>query len=265
MIGRSVVVLHDKQEIEPLLRRNAALHIYELGDLDDFHWPYTVWYALRVGDVPTALLLLYVGATTPVLLALSEPEELPLLRELLADSIRLLPNRLYTHLTRGAEAALTDHYVLQSKGLYHKMVLQNRERLLALDTECAVRLSKQDAPELWTLYGLSYPENSFDERMLKTEMYFGVRANGRLVSVAGVHVYSERYRVAALGNIATHPGYRGRGHGTMVTARLCNELLSTIDVIGLNVGGENTAAIRCYERLGSVLPADYHEVGATSR
>ncbi|WP_433017857.1 hypothetical protein [Kribbella sp. CA-294648] len=30
--------LHDRAEIEKILRRDAALHAYELGDLDDFYW-----------------------------------------------------------------------------------------------------------------------------------------------------------------------------------------------------------------------------------
>lgn len=35
--------LHDKAEIAACLRRNAPGHVYELGDLDDFDWPYTTW------------------------------------------------------------------------------------------------------------------------------------------------------------------------------------------------------------------------------
>lgn len=70
------------------------------------------------------------------------------------------------------------------------------------------------------------------------------------MSFAGVHAYAEPHRVAALGTTAAHPAYRGWGHGTTVAARLRNELLSTIDVIGLNAGAENTATVRCHERVG---------------
>ena len=35
------ICLHDQTTIEAVLRRNALLHLYELGDLDDLFWPYT--------------------------------------------------------------------------------------------------------------------------------------------------------------------------------------------------------------------------------
>ena len=40
-----VVCLHDKEEIETFLRRNTFLHLYEMGDLGNFFWQYTTWYA----------------------------------------------------------------------------------------------------------------------------------------------------------------------------------------------------------------------------
>jgi hypothetical protein len=45
----SSVPLHDKATIERVLRRNVYLHLYSIGDLDDFFWPYTVWYATADG------------------------------------------------------------------------------------------------------------------------------------------------------------------------------------------------------------------------
>ncbi len=65
------VCLHDKTAIEPILRRNIYLHLYSIGDLDDFFWPYTSWYVTRdEGDV-RAIALLYAGPT-PTLLALTD-------------------------------------------------------------------------------------------------------------------------------------------------------------------------------------------------
>jgi predicted GNAT family acetyltransferase len=96
--------------------------------------------------------------------------------------------------------------------------------------------------------------------MLETGCYFGVRRAGALVSVAGVHVFSGQYRVAALGNITTHPDFRGQGLATLTTARLCQELLRAgIECVGLNVKADNRSAIACYERLGFARVADYGE------
>ena len=80
-----------------------------------------------------------------------------------------------------------------------------------------------------------------------------------LMSVAGVHVFSRRYRVAALGNIATHPQARGKGLARVVTAKLCQELRGEADHIGLNVKDDNAGAIACYERLGFERCAVYGE------
>jgi predicted GNAT family acetyltransferase len=96
--------------------------------------------------------------------------------------------------------------------------------------------------------------------MLQTGFYFGIRRGRALVSAAGVHVYSRPYKVAALGNIATRPDVRGRGLGTAVTARLCQELLRAgVECIGLNVKADNLGARACYEKLGFVRVADYGE------
>ncbi|MHC4104953.1 MAG: GNAT family N-acetyltransferase, partial [Planctomycetota bacterium] len=103
--------------------------------------------------------------------------------------------------------------------------------------------------EITSFFEKAYPGNFFEPRMLETKQYYGIRQSGALISVAGVHVYSSRYKVAALGNITTHPNYRGKGYGRIVTAQLCKSLLNKIDHIGLNVKSDNKSAIRCYEKL----------------
>ena len=40
----TLVELGDRDAIAAFLRRNAAAHVYELGDLDDFDWPHTRWF-----------------------------------------------------------------------------------------------------------------------------------------------------------------------------------------------------------------------------
>src|SRR5947208_10651053 len=96
--------------------------------------------------------------------------------------------------------------------------------------------------------------------MLETGFYFGIHRGDVLMSVAGVHVFSQRYKVAALGNIATHPDARGQGLATTTTARLCQELLRAgIEHIGLNVRADNRGAIACYEKIGFERVAGYGE------
>jgi ribosomal protein S18 acetylase RimI-like enzyme len=255
------VYLHDKAEIEKYLRQETSLHLYELGDLDDFFWPYTSWIADRQAGQVQALILVYSGGGLPVVVALAG-EEWERLRGLLAAAARqpLLPRRFYSHLSPGFGRVLAvAGYRLEPHGQFLKMELTCQERLESVDTRHVVQLGMGDEAELQALYAQAYPGNSFDPRMLETGCYYGIRREGRLASVAGVHVYSPAYRAAALGNITTHPEYRGQGLGTAVTARLCQALRDQVDWIGLNVRADNVPAVATYTRLGFIPVAEYEE------
>ncbi|MBO4210975.1 GNAT family N-acetyltransferase, partial [Micromonospora echinofusca] len=39
-----VHAVHDRDELATLLSHHPTRHAYELGDLDDLHWPHTTWY-----------------------------------------------------------------------------------------------------------------------------------------------------------------------------------------------------------------------------
>ena len=252
-----VVCLHAQQEIEQVLRRNTFLYLYALGDLDDFFWRYTTWYALK-GQQIEQIVLLYSEPTMPVLLATAE-EPSASLRALLQSMLHLLPRRFYAHLTQSAAEIIASEYRLQSCGIHYKMALLNTTPLTTIDTACVVQLQVSDLPEVEAFYRVSYPGNWFDPRMLETGQYYGIRRNGQFVSIAGVHVYSAQYRVATLGNVVTHPAARGQGLATLVCAKLCRELLHTVEHIGLNVKADNASAIACYKRLGFEQIATYEE------
>ncbi len=252
-----VISLHDTGEIERYLRQHTLIHLYELGDLDDFFWQHTTWYAFKEAEQIQSLLLLYSTINPPVLLAISE--NLPALRNLLQASIHLLPSRFYAHLSGDLSILLATHYRVDSRGLHYKMALVDTSRLETGNTSEVMPLAGADLDELQTLYRVSYPGNSFDPRMLETGHFYGIWRDNMLVSVAGVHVYSPRYSVGVVGNVTTHPAYRGKGLGTAVCARLCQELLQTVEHIGLNVKADNVAAIASYKRLGFEVVGEYEE------
>ena len=253
------ICIHDKNEIETFLRGNVFLNIYSLGDLDDFFWPYTTWYALTDSAGIRSIALIYTGGSLPCLHALAEDDKANYTEELLRCLIPILPRRFHAHLMLGSESILEEYYRLQPFGKHDKMALTDKSILAGIDTSEAEGLSMSNLSEIISLFERAYPGNYFEPRMLETKKYFGIRESGELVGVAGVHVYSTRYRVAALGNITTHPDYRGQGYGRVVTARVCKSLLSEIDHIGLNVKADNTSAIKCYERLGFEVINSYGE------
>ena len=251
------IILRDKRELEAFFRNDVFLHLYSIGDLDDFFWQDTTWHALRNDDGVQAVALLYTGLSLPTLLAFSEQGTA--IGELLQSIVDELPDKLYAHLSPGLEAVLSERYALESHGKHYKMALNDRSLVHDVDCSEVIRLSTADLDELKRFYQESYPENWFDPRMLETEQYFGIRKMGALISVGGIHVYSEKYRVAALGNITTLPSHRNMGHAKLITIRLCQSLCDSIDHIGLNVKADNIAAISCYKALGFEICASYGE------
>lgn len=253
--------LHHKNEILSFLRQNTYLHLYGIGDLDDFFWPYTTWYALKCEESIEAVVLIYSGMTPPVLVALDD--DVSPLRNLLMHLLPMLPMTFYAHLNPGLETTLDQRFALISHGPHYKMALSDASRVTTVDTTQVMSLTPNDYVQASQLYEISYPGHAFDPRMLETGQFIGLRDGDQLISIAGIHVYSEAYRVAALGNITTHPAYRGRGLARTVTAKLCQMLLESVDHIGLNVKADNIAAIKLYQTLGFEVVAPYEEFTVT--
>lgn len=258
----NAIRLHDRAALETFLRRDAALHLYALGDLDDFFWSFTTWHGLEENGALVAVTLLYGASDPPTLLALSGAPFEPM-RELLRRIE--LPRRLYAHVTPACLAPLADRFHVASNGPHLKMAWRDPARLLGIDTSATVALGETDCDEVQAFYDTSHPGNWFEPRMLATGCYRGLREQGQLACVAGVHVYSPRLRVAALGNIATRPESRGRGLATTVTASVCAALQPIVDLIGLNVKADNVSALACYRRLGFEPVAAYEECVLTAR
>jgi predicted GNAT family acetyltransferase len=256
-----IVELRDRGTIADFCRRRPAAHAYELGDLDDFFWPHTRWLGWERDGRLEQLALIYDEPDPPVLLALAE-QPVDGMRQLLRALVADLPASVYAHLSPGVLDALGPRLVPTAPPAQHlKLGLTDPSRLAQHDTVDATLLSSADLAEVERFYADAYPGTWFQSRMLETGRYVGVRRDGRLVCVAGVHVWSPTWRVAALGNVATVPSHRGSGLATGACARLCLVLLDDgIDVISLNVRADNAAAIRAYEKLGFAHAAEYVEV-----
>lgn len=254
-----LVELRDRDEIAALCRRAPAVHAYELGDLDDFFWPHTRWFGWDGGTGVSQLALLYAEHELPVLVALPEPpeEELVVLLEALLPA---LPWRVYAHVGAEGLPALERRFAPAGPPEPHlKMGLTD---LPALGNGDGVAiLEPGELEEVEAFYARAYPGTWFVPRMLETGRYVGIRDGDGLACVAGVHVWSPRWAVAALGNVATRPDVRGRGLAQRACAALCRRLVADgIDTIALNVRSDNGAAIRAYERLGFAAVAEHLEV-----
>jgi ribosomal protein S18 acetylase RimI-like enzyme len=204
--------------------------------------------------VVAALTLLYDAPGLPCLLAL-ERHDVDAARGLLQHVQHELPQPFYAHFSPGLADVLGERG-RERRGPYLKMTLRD---LVDVDMPPVTRLTIADLDPLRELYARAYPGNWFDPRMLETGEYFGERIGGVLVGVAGIHVFSPQYGVAALGNITTDPAYRGQGIARRTTAALCRSLRQQVDTVSLNVAATNEAAIKVYESLGFEHSAPYEE------
>ncbi len=251
-----IEAIEDKGEIEYFLQQDSKLHTYEIGDLEPFFWPKTKWWAARHQGKIAAMALRYQAPTLPALLLL-ERNNLQAATQLLHHVADEIPEGFYAHLSPGLTTTIS-HRLHESRGNYTKMSLQTL-RPTSSEQFQSIALGPEHREELLSLYARSYPQNWFDPSMLATGQYRGVCHQERLVAVAGVHVYSPTYRVAAIGNITTAPEMRGQGLGSLVSSQLCQSLLSKVDTISLNVSSSNQRAIQMYEHLGFVSVASYEE------
>ena len=245
----------DRGRLEPFLRRNTASHLYALADLDDLFFRDTTWWAAVAGDEFRAVALLLRKLRVPILYAVSQPGDAAT-RALLEHLTPNLPPSFFASLGLSLEDVLANGHDFDSQGEHLKYLLEDWSGVEATDVARAQLLGPGERSELEDFFDRDAYDRTesggrfFEPYMIERWPYAGIREHGRLVCAAGVHVYSERFRVAALGNIATRPDYRGRGLAGAATARVCLELRDRVDHIGLNVQAQNAAAIRCYEGLG---------------
>lgn len=121
----------------------------------------------------------------------------------------------------------------------------------------AVSLNASDLPDIeellqqgeWVL---------FLPHALADGHYRGVRENGRLIAMAGTHLASPRFNIAAVGSVFTHPGFRGRGLAEVCSSHVLESIWRAgIRRVVLNVEERKTTARRIYERLGFQTACTY--------
>ncbi|MBN1231642.1 MAG: GNAT family N-acetyltransferase [Anaerolineales bacterium] len=250
--------LHSKPTIEKFLLSQKETSYYLLGDLDEFFWPNTEWYGLGQETNLKTIALIYSGGEQPVLLNFSK--DIPTARSLLRDVITNLPEKFEAHLSPELEQEMLKDFSLVSRGEHFQMVLKDASKVYKIDTGSIKQYTLEETEELSSFYDTCYPGNWFDPRLLKTGQYFCAKnEDGKILSIAGVHVYSPEYKVAALGNITTHPEFRRQGLATLTTAALCKNLLKNIDCIGLSVKADNIPAVKTYQTLGFQVVGSYYE------
>jgi RimJ/RimL family protein N-acetyltransferase len=113
-----------------------------------------------------------------------------------------------------------------------------------------LRLRSSEARAVNRLYNTEGAPTVYSAAHIDGGYYHGVYYDGRLVAVAGTHVVAPEEGVAVVGNVFTHPRYRGRGYGTLATGAATAALLRECRDVVLTVDPKNIPAVRAYWRLG---------------
>jgi len=227
-----------------------------ITNLDDFYFHRCKWAILEEDEIRETVLI-YTGMETPTVLAFGLDDRF---NGFLEDLLPELPDRFYSHYQKNSAGVFRKAFDQQYLGSHLKMKLVSEDYNYFLDDNSNIwRLDISHKKDLLELYERSYPDNYFDDRMLETGRYFGRIMDGDIVCVSGVHVHSDEYGISVLGNITTHPDYRGKGLATAVTAVLVEELRAGGNLVTLNVKKDNYPAIKCYRKLGFEIYCDYEE------
>lgn len=249
----STRVVVDPSELNELFGRDRHLHIYALADLDEPYWSASTWW--RKGDAAFGLVGLPGGEQIIYAVSSADPAgTLALAAELLDE----VPPTLVTGVTGIAgvfEAA--GRSLVWQRG-YNRFHLTDPDQVPARTAE-VVALGPQDSDELLALYAVQPGASFFLPSMLHDETFVGIRDEGRLVAVAGTHVFSRARDVAAIGAVFTHPDHRGGGLGAQVTAGVIDRIGDRVSTIGLNCTVANVAARRIYARMGFTEALGYDE------
>lgn len=153
-----------------------------------------------------------------------------------------------------------ERYFVMMRGATMRRMAVTRESFAPTERESeAVRLRGPDVAAVNRLYSTEGGPTAYQTSHLEDGVYFGVRHDGLLVSIAGTHVVSDAEGVAVVGNVFTRPRHRNKGYSTVATSATTRELLGRCPLVVLTVESGNEPAVNVYERLGYEPECELHE------
>ena len=252
-----VVELVDTTRILAYLETDRLYAAYAVGDLEPALFVHCEWFGAERDGRLQALALHYSGLSFPIMFLMGDADGL---RAIFEDALRI--EQAYFTCRQEHLGVMQDSYNWEPIPMWRMALWPESFRPVAGDS---VSLTRDHAEQLAVLYACG-KGNAFDPKQVPGGAFHGVFENGRLVATAGTHLISPTYGVAAVGNIFTHPDFRGRGYATVVTSAVVTELHGRgIRDIVLNVDQKNETAIRIYERLGFERYCPFFEGDAVRR
>ncbi len=235
--------LTNKARILSYLETDRLYAAYAIGDLEPQLFAQSTWLGAEEASQLHALALYFRGLKPPALFLMGDTNGL---RAVLENA--LCPEQVYLTCRTKHLGMTRDFYVWDETIPMWRMVLEPAS-FQSTRGDC-VRLTPAHSDQLMKLYAFG-GGIGFSTAQVQHGVFFGIFVEQKLVAVAGTHLISPTYNIAAVGNVFTHPNYRERGYGTATINAVVTELLQKgIRDIILNVSQDNAGAIRIYKRLG---------------
>jgi ribosomal protein S18 acetylase RimI-like enzyme len=234
--------VHAPEAIAELLNHDRLFAAYALAQLEPDGFPRSEWWACAAPD-GTAVVCHSRAGLGNATVALGPSEGVAAILSVHPGSNQTFATADPDHLS-----ALEEAYFLAEHRIMWRMHL-TAETFEARGLR-AVRLHGGQVRALNKLYASEGGPTSYRARHVDDGCYYGVIDAGRLVAVAGTHAISPTHSIAVIGNVFTHPQYRGRGLATETTSAVATALLPHCQDVVLSVDPRNAPAVRSYEALG---------------
>ncbi len=259
----------DQAEIAAFLNRDRLYAGYALCDLEEAYFSACHWFLANDDAGEARGLVMEFGRLDPVVLfVMGEPEAVraALEHDLTPTYIQLTAQP--EHLPR-----LEPRYHLRHVRQMLRMTVRQADFQAAREQERAERLTVNDLGELNRIYRMA-AASAFAAYQLEDGIFYGIKVNKRLVATAGTHIISPTQRIVAVGNVFTHPHFRGRGYAQAVTGAVTAEALRGFgpDEPGkpeamaiLNVRADNAPAIHAYTKIGYTSACPFVEAHGSRR
>lgn len=239
-----VRLIRDIDRLQALLEAHRAYAATVFGYLEPRLFSRTLWHVLD-GEEERALFLQTNGSGGASLFCQGDPAGL----EAILRQVGLPRYSYITYEARHHELARR-HFIL--RGLQRLMRMVVDVSTFQPVASRAVPLEPAHLSAANSLYRNAGGVLLSGQHLVEGS-YYGIWEGPKLASIAGTQLLSERYGVAVVANVLTHPQYRNRGLATQCVGALTASLLERVGVVALNVDPENAPAMRAYQRLG------YHE------
>lgn len=232
----------DREAIRRLLLPALPYAAYAVGQLEPSLYPLSRWWVAK-GPAGWGLVMHSAGGLGNALVTLGQAGAVEAV-------LRLHPGPRQTFVTGEVHhrESLNRHYHMMQDTTMMRMVATRQT--FRRREGAARRLTGADARAVNRLYRSDGAASFYSPHQLDDAVYFGVFADGRLVSVAGTHVVSPTYGIGVVGNVYTTPAYRGLGYATVATGAVTEAVLARCGQAVLSVDPGNTPAVAAYQALG---------------